>query len=252
VADVGLQLGHVGRTTGATGTGGCCGVTEQEYVQRLFDTVAPKLRAAGHTPIKIVADPPSYPAMDVFVAFHCDGSLDARARGCTFGFRDDLSNATASKGFGNLWRAAHNAIGYPGGNRPTNSTTNLARYYALEPATRAGAGRAIVVEFGFLTNREDNDWLVDNLDRVAEALVRTVVAVHGGAASLTLGDDMTKDELLDALESERGQKILGAAVRAAVRHELRVATGPDDASVPAGKWFDGVRADVAAIKDKVV
>jgi hypothetical protein len=120
-------------------------------VQRLFDTVAPKLRAAGHTPIRIVADPPSYPAMDLFVAFHCDGSLDARARGCTFGFRDDLSNATASKGFGNLWRAAHNAVGYPGGNRPTNSTTNLSRYYALEPATRAGAGRAIVVEFGFLT-----------------------------------------------------------------------------------------------------
>ena len=64
-------------------------------------------------------------------------------------------------------------------------------------------------------------------------------------------DDMTTDELLDALESDRGKKILGAAIRAAVRHELRVATGPDDATVPAGAWFDGVRKDITAIKDKL-
>ena len=70
--------------------------------------------------------------------------------------------------------------------------------------------------------------------------------------ALSLEDDMTKDDLLDALESARGQSILGAAVRAAVRHELRVATGPDDATVPAGKWFEGVRADVTAIRNKVV
>jgi hypothetical protein len=252
VARVGCQLGHVARTEGATGTGGCCGVTEQDYVKRLFDALEPKLRAAGHTPIKILADPPSYPAMDMFVAFHCDGSVNHSARGCTFGFREDLANATASKGFGNLWRAEHNAAGYPGGNRPTNSTIDLARYYALEPATQAGADRAIVVEFGFLTNRDDNDWLIDNVDRVANALVRTVVAFHGGTTAFLQEDDMTKDELLDALESPRGQSILGAAVKAAVRHELRVATGPDDASVPAGKWFDSVRADVTAIRDKVV
>jgi hypothetical protein len=252
VVDVGCQLGHVARTTGATGTGGCCGVTEQQYVQRLFDALEPKLRAAGHTPIKILADPPSYPAMDLFFAFHCDGSVNSSARGCTFGFRDDLANATASKGFGDLWRAAHNAVGYPGGNRPTNSTTNLSRYYALKPATQAGADRAIVIEFGFLTNRDDHEWLNANVDRVADALVKTVVAFHGGAFVLSLEDDMTKDDLLDALESERGQTILGAAVRAAVRHELRVATGPDDATVPAGKWFDGVRADVTAIRNKVV
>jgi hypothetical protein len=48
-------------------------------------------------------------------------------------------------------------------------------------------------------------------------------------------DDMTKDELLDALESNRGQSIL----RDAVRHELRIATGKDDASEPAGAWFNG-------------
>jgi len=60
-------------------------------------------------------------------------------------------------------------------------------------------------------------------------------------------DDMTKDELLDALESTRGQSIL----RDAVRHELRVATGKDDASEPAGDWFNEVRAKIREIRDRV-
>ena len=63
---------------------------------------------------------------------------------------------------------------------------------------------------------------------------------------------MTKDELLDALKSEKGQEILRSAVRAAVRHELRVATGPNDGSVPASTYFDGLRKDVTQIKDSVV
>jgi hypothetical protein len=199
VARVGCQLGHVPRTTGKTGTGGCCGETEQDYVKRLFDTLEPKLVAAGHTPIKILADPTSYPAMDVFVAFHCDGSVDPDSRGCSFGFRTDLSNATASKKFGNRWRAEHLAAGYSGGNRPTNYTKALAGYYALDDATAAGAEQAIVVEFGFLTNRADNDFLIDNVGEVADALVKTVVAFHGGTPpeeDLSIVDPATKEFLV--------------------------------------------------------
>jgi hypothetical protein len=60
-------------------------------------------------------------------------------------------------------------------------------------------------------------------------------------------DDMTKDELLDALESERGQN----ALEKAVTHVLRVATSKDDQHLePASKWFDGVRADITAIKNR--
>jgi N-acetylmuramoyl-L-alanine amidase len=195
VARVGCQLGHVPRTSGKTGTGGCCGETEQEYVKRLFDTLQPKLVAAGHTPIKILADPVSYPAMDVFMAFHCDGSEDPDSRGCSFGFRTDLSNATASKKFGNRWRAEHLAAGYSGGNRPTNYTKALAEYYALDDATAAGAEEAIVIEFGFLTNRADNDFLIDNVGAVADALVNTVVAFHGGTPQedISIVDAATKE-----------------------------------------------------------
>jgi hypothetical protein len=60
-------------------------------------------------------------------------------------------------------------------------------------------------------------------------------------------DDMTTEELLAALKSERGQAIL----REAVRHELRVATGPDDASVPAGNWFGEVLSKIREIRARV-
>ncbi len=60
-------------------------------------------------------------------------------------------------------------------------------------------------------------------------------------------DDMTKDELLDALESERGQK----ALQKAVTRVLRVAVGPDDGKTPAGVYFDRVDKGVQAIKKKV-
>ena len=180
MARIGCQLGHVPRTTGKTGTGGCCGETEQEYVKRLFGVLEPKLRASGHTPIKILADPPAYPAMDAFFAFHCDGNDDHHVRGCSFGFDDRLANAAASKKFGDTWRAEHNAAGYPGGNQRTNYTADLGHYYALGPAARAGAQRGICIEFGFLTNPQDNDWLIANVGRVADALVVTIVTFFGG------------------------------------------------------------------------
>ena len=60
-------------------------------------------------------------------------------------------------------------------------------------------------------------------------------------------DDMTKNDLLDALESERGQK----ALEKAVTHVLRVATSKDDKHLePASKWFDSVRADITTIKSR--
>lgn len=59
--------------------------------------------------------------------------------------------------------------------------------------------------------------------------------------------DMTKDELLDALESDRGQKVL----QKAVTHVLRVAVGPDDGQTPAGVFFEKLENNVEAIKKKV-
>jgi hypothetical protein len=59
--------------------------------------------------------------------------------------------------------------------------------------------------------------------------------------------DMTTDDLLDALESDRGQK----ALRSAVTHVLRQATGRDDATQPAGEWFEGQRGPLKQILDRL-
>jgi N-acetylmuramoyl-L-alanine amidase len=217
-ARVGLQLGHVPRTSGVTGTGGCCGTTEQQYVTRLYDTVAPKLVAAGHTPIRILADPTSYPVCDVFVAMHCDGSTDSSARGCSFGYRTDQSNAARSKALGDKWRERHNAVGYPGGNRGTNYTTGLANYYALDNVFARNANvRAIVAEFGFLTNPSDSGWLTSNYGKVADAIVQTVVHFYGGTAEeddfpvWSQWPDNEKQAMLDAIWNmiARGKKVDG-------------------------------------------
>jgi hypothetical protein len=118
--------------------------------------------------------------MNAFIAMHCDGSTNMSARGCSFGFRTDLSNAPASKAWGDYWRSRHHARGYPGGDQPTNYTSGLAGYYALDNAKAAGANRAIVVEFGFLTNTADNEWLTTHYGTVADALVDTIVHFYGG------------------------------------------------------------------------
>jgi hypothetical protein len=117
----------------------------------------------------------------------------------------------------------------------------------FDPPTNARAARLIFLEGKSFTpwSTFKNGAFEDHLDVARRAAAQLSSAVEPAP-------DLTTEELLDALESPRGQSILGAAVKAAVRHELRVATGPDDASVPAGKWFDGVRADVTAIRKKVV
>jgi CHAP domain len=71
--------------------------------------------------------------------------------------------------------------------------------------------------------------------------------IDGYCRPAYMEDDMTKDELLDALESERGQR----ALQKAVTHVLRVAVGPDDGKTPAGRFFDKLGNDVEAIKKKV-
>ena len=64
-------------------------------------------------------------------------------------------------------------------------------------------------------------------------------------------DDLTKDELLDALDSPRGQKILRKAINDEVTHVLRVAVGPDDGKTAAGVYFNRLDKGIQAIKRKV-
>jgi hypothetical protein len=116
----------------------------------------------------------------------------------------------------------------------------------FDPPTNARAARLVFVDKGDFT-----PWTMFKNGGFKQHLDAARRAAAGFSFEAEPQADLTVDELLAALESPRGRDILGAAVRQAVRHELRVATGPDDASVPAGKWFEGVRADVRAIRVKL-
>jgi hypothetical protein len=117
----------------------------------------------------------------------------------------------------------------------------------FDPPTNARAAHLVFADKGDFT-----PWTMFKNGGFKQHLDAARRAATGFGFEVEPQADLTVEELLDALESPRGRDILGAAVREAVRHELRVATGPDDASVPAGKWFEGVRADVRAIRGKLV
>jgi Lysozyme like domain len=119
----------------------------------------------------------------------------------------------------------------------------------FDPSTNARAARLVFLE----ANKKFRPWTTFTGGRFKDHMG----AARQAAALVDLGPqpgpgpqpepDLTADELLDALESDRGQRIL----RRAVTHVLRVATGPDDGSQPASRYFDGLKADVKAIREKV-
>jgi len=175
-----VQMGHVPRTRGATGTSGHRG-SEQEFARQLGVRIAERLDRQGRTVWLIGADDP-IPASDVFVALHQDGSADPRARGASIGYPP--SSATSQQ-FGQIFKRLYAVAGWPGGFRADNYTQALASYYAFR---RTNAPVRLVVEHGFATNRADADWMWDHLDVIAQVHADTIATWLGGA---TQEDDMT-------------------------------------------------------------
>jgi hypothetical protein len=114
----------------------------------------------------------------------------------------------------------------------------------FDPPTNARAARLVFIEAG----REFRPWTTFTGGRFKDHMgAARQAATQLKVSGFEPEPDLTIEELLDALESDRGQR----ALRAAVVHVLRVATGPDDASVPAGVFFEGLRNDIKDIKSKV-
>jgi hypothetical protein len=112
----------------------------------------------------------------------------------------------------------------------------------FDPATNAHAARIVFKQQTF------NAWSVFKNERYKDHLDRARQAAILVDFDVLPEEDLTTEELLDALRSPTGQAIL----RDAVRHELRVATGKDDATQPAGAWFNEVKANIRAIKNQLV
>lgn len=180
MARVCIQMGHVPRTKGATGT-----VREQEFAKALAPLIAARLRERGHA-VDVIGADDAVPAADVFVALHLDGSTNAERHGASVGYPpSDESSARLAK----AWKAAHQLVaGYSWGFLPDNYTANLSGYYGFR---RSSADHEFLAEHGHATNADEQAWLFDNLGPIADGHVVAVGAVvghprpHGGSVNVT-------------------------------------------------------------------
>lgn len=167
-----VQLGHVPRTTGFTGTAG-----EQQVVTAIGAEIR-RLKPAGWDLRIINADESSFLYQgDAFIALHCDGGAIS-ARGASVGYKTPEGAALAQR-----WKAAYSAQGFPGGWRNDNYTTNLSGYYGFSRCLAQGNRACIVVEHGFLTNPHDAAWIKANYTKCAQA-VWIAVAGQSGVAKV--------------------------------------------------------------------
>lgn len=141
-----VQMGHAGRTSGATGAPG-----EQAFAQAVGAECARLLARDGWTVRSIVADPaPSLYRGAAFVAIHADGSNNPAVRGASVGYQ-----TTQGGDLAHAWRDAYVRRGFTGPWHPDNYTDNLHYYYGVTESVRQGNRRACIVECGTITNAED-------------------------------------------------------------------------------------------------
>jgi hypothetical protein len=169
MATIVLQMGHVARTSGFTGTW-----REQEFARAVAGRTVPLLTASGHD-VKVIGADDAIPACDVFIALHTDGATDKKRRGCSVGYPSDDPNSSHGR-LARAWLASHQLHGYPGGALRDNYTPALRSYYGFG---KVNARYEFLAEHGTTTNDEDEAWLFANLDKCAQAHVDAIGAVLG-------------------------------------------------------------------------
>src|SRR5574343_1290738 len=150
------QAGHVGRTTGATGTAGEQAMTAS--VCAWLTRTAPP----GWEVLIIPADVAgSKYAGDAFVAVHGDGCANPSVRGASVGYRTNEGAILAGN-----WKAAYSRY-WPGTWHSDNYTAALSGYYGVRNALAAGTRAAFVLEVGTMTNPQDRAWIDSNHATIA-------------------------------------------------------------------------------------
>lgn len=171
MARITIQMGHVPRTKGRTGTH-----REQECVKALAPRIAQRLQARGHQVSTIGADEAA-PGGDVFVALHTDGNTNKSIRGASVGYPDAEGAQLAT-----AWKKAHQRHGWLFGYHKDNYTGKLREYYMFRKT--AGYRWRFVAEHGTTTHPADCDWLFDHLGDCADAHVDAIGMVVGHPVDL--------------------------------------------------------------------
>src|SRR6185436_82374 len=143
-----VQMGHAGRTAGATGAPG-----EQELTVRRGQAAYARLHGRnGWSVVLLKADPPTSAYRgDAFVAFHADGNNNPTVAGASVGHQ-----TAQGRDFAAAWKQHY---GWPGTWHPDNYTTNLSGYYGVREAVRQGCRRSFIAEVGTITNPADRAFI---------------------------------------------------------------------------------------------
>ncbi|EAW34151.1 hypothetical protein [Lyngbya sp. PCC 8106] len=153
-ADVLIQAGHEGRTSGATGADGPLG-GEQEWTPIVADEATRILREAGVKVIREDAFLGGKYDVKVAVFVHFDASSPSCNSGASIGY-DDRTDQDAAK----AWKELYSQY-WPFKWMPDNFTSNLRNYYGFKYTRTSDA--ELVLEFGELTCLEQAEWLKPRL-----------------------------------------------------------------------------------------
>lgn len=142
-----VQMGHVARTTGATGTAG-----EQPFARSVAAACHRLLHGRGGWTVRTIYADVNTDAYrgDAFAAIHADGSTSTSAHGSSVGYQNRSGQLLAQ-----AWKRAYQRRGWTRGFRGDNYTGALAGYYGVRNARSVGNTRAFIIEAGFMTNPDD-------------------------------------------------------------------------------------------------
>lgn len=193
MSDVTIQMGHVARTRGATGTH-----REQEFTKAIGNALTRRLRELGHA-VRLIGADDAVPRGDVFVALHTDGSLNPARQGASVGYPDTGGQRLAS-----AWKRHHQSQGYPGGWLADNYTAALRGYYGFGKAAAAGGyEHRFLAEHGTTTNAADCAWIEANIAAITQAHVDAIGEVvghpHAAPATPTPSPTPSGDDDMDQL-----------------------------------------------------
>lgn len=225
-----VQMGHSGRTSGATGAPG-----EMAFTEAVGAACYALDGVGGWSVRTIAADPaPSAYRGDAFVAIHADGSSNPAVRGACIGYQ-----TSDGRTFGSIWASSYVQRGWSGPWNPDNYTANLAQYYGVRTAVAEGNRRAFIAECGTITNPDERAAMTSS------AGVDRVVAALGDALGITQPAPPAEEEDMNLISFELGPTSEGPSECSVVLPGPAQDSAPGRVGATRVYLFGGFAADLA-------
>lgn len=173
-ADVYIQAGHEGRTTGNTGSVSAYG-REKDWTRIVANEATRILRRAGVSVIRAPADQKQESVVRLALSIHFDGSKKRCSTGASIG----LNNAS-DRNAARAWKRLYRPI-FPFRWMPNNFSKNLKYYYNYRYTLASDA--ELVLELGEMSCPAQARWMKPRLRQLG-ALVAYFAAKRVGASGV--------------------------------------------------------------------